>query len=168
MWKNILVAHDFSPCSERALRVAVDLARVHGAAIAIVHVSALPGDLSADTIVEPQGSRSPVSLADYTTRGARERLDEIAARIRREGISVVTKAVAGEAAQELLAAADELRANVLVIGSHGRTGLSHLLLGSVAEAVVRRASVPVVTVRSPSPEAEPTSEERDVQDELDG
>jgi nucleotide-binding universal stress UspA family protein len=80
----------------------------------------------------------------------------------------VTKAITGEIADEILAAAQDLEADVLVVGTHGRTGLAHLVLGSIAEKVVRRAAVPVVTVRSLSPEAEPTKEERDAEDELTG
>jgi nucleotide-binding universal stress UspA family protein len=92
----------------------------------------------------------------------------IAEPLRREGLVVLTKAVTGTFADEILAAAQELATDVLVIGTHGRTGLSHFWLGSVAEELVRRASIPVLTVRFPSPEAEPTMEERDAEDELAG
>ena len=124
MWKNILVPHDFSPCADRALRLAVELARVHRA--------------------------------------------EIAEPLRREGLAVLTKAVTGICGDEILVAARELGTDVLVVGTHGRTGLSHFWLGSVAEELVRRASIPVLTVRVPSAEAEPTIEERDAEDELAG
>lgn len=167
MWKNILVPHDFSPCAVKALRVAVDLARVHRAAITILHVSDLPENVTADTVVSPPGEPRALPVAEYTTRGARTRLEEVAEPLRRQGLSVLTKAVTGDIAKEILLAA-QTDTDVLVVGTHGRTGLSHLLLGSVAERVVRGASVPVVTVRSLSPEAEPTNEERDAEDELAG
>jgi nucleotide-binding universal stress UspA family protein len=168
MWKNILVPHDFSPCADRALRLAVELARFCGAEIALLHVSDLPGDLTEDVVVEPPGEGSALVLADYATRGALRRLDVIAEPLRREGLAVLTKAVTGTFADEILAAAQELATDVLVVGTHGRTGLSHLWLGSVAEELVRRAPIPVLTVRFPSAEAEPTTEERDAEDELTG
>jgi nucleotide-binding universal stress UspA family protein len=67
-----------------------------------------------------------------------------------------------------LRAARELRSDLIVVGTHGRTGLSHFWLGSVAETLVRLAPVPVLTLRSESPEAEPTREERQAEDELSG
>jgi nucleotide-binding universal stress UspA family protein len=168
MWKNILVPHDFSPCADRALRLAVELARVHRAEISLLHVSDLPDDLTADTIVEPPGEGSVLVVADYATRGALRRLEQIAEPLRREGLAVLTKAVTGICADEILVATRELGTDLLVVGTHGRTGLSHFWLGSVAEELVRRASIPVLSVRVPSVEAEPTIEERDAEDELAG
>jgi len=168
MWKNILVPHDFSPCADRALRLAVELARVHHATIRLLHVSDLPDNLAVDTVVEPPGEGAALVVADYATRGALRRLEVIAEPLRREGITVLTKAVTGNRADEILAAAGDCGAEVLVVGTHGRKGLSHFWLGSVTEEVVRRASIPVLTVRVPSPNAEPTIEERDAEDELTG
>jgi len=62
----------------------------------------------------------------------------------------------------------EVGADALVVGTHGRKGLSHLLLGSVAEKVVRSAPVPVVCVRTPARDATPIREETDIEDELAG
>ena len=168
MWKSILVPHDFSPCADRALHLAVELAKVHHAEITLLHVSDLPDDLTGDTVVEPPGEGSSLVVADYATRGALRRLDMIAEPLRREGRLVQTKAVTGTCADEILSAAQELGTDVLVVGTHGRTGLSHFWLGSVAEELVRRATIPVLTVRFPSPQVEPTIEERDAEDELAG
>lgn len=168
MWKKILVPHDFSPCAARATALASRLARVHGAEMALVHVSSLPPNLAPDAQVTPPGEEGPLSVDEYTTRGALRRLEAVAEPLRRGGISVLTRATTGEVAQEVLDAANELGADVVVVGTHGRTGLSHLLLGSVAERLVREASVPVITVRSPGPGAEPIPEERAVEDELAG
>ncbi len=168
MWKNILVPHDFSPCADRALLLAVELARVHRAGLSILHVSDLPENLARDAIVLPPGERSALPATEHATRGALRRLEQIAGPLRSEGLSVLTRAVTGDVADEILGAAQDLGADALVVGTHGRAGLSHLLLGSVAEKLVRHAPVPVVTLRSPSPEAEPTREERDAEDELAG
>jgi nucleotide-binding universal stress UspA family protein len=168
MWKNILVPHDFSPCAERALDVAAELAAVNGAAIAILHVSSLPANLSGDTRLQPAGEETTLRVDEYTTRAAIKQLEAIAEPLRRERIAVITRAVTGDVTEEILAATRALNADVLVVGTHGRTGLAHLLLGSVAEKLVRHAPVPVVTVRSRAPEAQPTDEERAVEDELTG
>jgi nucleotide-binding universal stress UspA family protein len=168
MWKKLLVPHDFSPCAERALGTAVELAKVHGAELALLHVSELPANLPFDTLVTPESTAGPLRVCDYMTQGARQRLDAIATPLRRAGFEVSTLAVTGDVAEQILALASEIDADVLVVGTHGRKGLSHLLLGSVAEKVVRGASVPVVCVRTPAGPATPTREESDVEDELAG
>jgi universal stress protein A len=168
MWKKLLVPHDFSPCAERALRTATGLARVHGAALALVHVSSLPENLPSDALITPADSDGPLRVDDYTTHGARQRLEDIAAPLRREGLAVATFAVTGGIKEQILALARQVEADALVVGTHGRTGLSHLLLGSVAESLVRVATVPVVCVRTSAPDASPTPEESAAEDELAG
>ncbi|MET0595949.1 MAG: universal stress protein [Polyangiaceae bacterium] len=169
MWKSILVPHDFSPCSDRALDYAVDVARVHRAGLTLLHVCALPDDLSDDTVVEPPEEGRALGIAEYATRGALRRLETIAEPRRREQqLTVATKAVTGACADEILRVAQEIEADLIVVGTHGRTGLSHLLRGSVVEEIVRRASIPVLTIRFHSSDAQPTSEERAAEDELAG
>lgn len=168
MWKKLLVPHDFSPCAERALRTAAGLAKVHGAALALVHVSSLPENLPAGAIISPADSDGPLRVDDYTTHGARQRLEAIAAPLRREGLAVATFAVTGKVTEQIVTLARQVEADALVVGTHGRTGLSHLLLGSVAESLVRVATVPVVCVRTSAPDASPTREESAAEDELAG
>ncbi len=168
MWKKLLVPHDFSPCAEGALRTAVELAKCHGSELTLVHVSELPPNLPQGTLVTPAGGAGPLRVDEYATGGALQQLDAIAEPLRRAGLQVNTFAVTGEVAEEILALALEVGADALVVGTHGRRGLSHLLLGSVAEDVVRSASVPVVCVRTPAREATPTREESDMEDELAG
>ena len=74
-------------------------------------------------------------------------LDEWCERARAAGIDADTRTAFGATPTEICAAADELGADLIVIGTHGRGGLSHALLGSVAEKVVRKAPCPVLTVR---------------------
>jgi nucleotide-binding universal stress UspA family protein len=168
MWKRLLVPCDFSACADAALALAIELARTHGAELSLLHVSDLPPNLEADArITSPDGAAS-MRVADYVTRGAATRLEAVAKPAREAGLRVSVRAVTGDVATEILRTADEQAASALVIGTHGRTGLSHLLLGSVAEKVVRAAKVPVVTVRLPGPEARATEEERAAEDELAG
>lgn len=168
MWKKLLVPHDFSPCAAQALATAVELAKLHGAELALLHVSELPANLPPDTLVTPTDAEGPLRVDDYTTRGARQKLELIAEQLRGEGLAVRTIAVTGDVAHEILTLAGEIGAEALVVGTHGRTGLKHLLLGSVAEKVVRGASVPVVCVRTEGVEATPTREEQAAEDELAG
>jgi nucleotide-binding universal stress UspA family protein len=168
MWKKLLVPHDFSPCAERALGTALELAKVHGSELALVHISDLPANLPLDTLVTPPGGAGPLRVDEYTTRGARQRLDAIAEPLRRAGFVVTTLAVTGDVAEQILALATEVGADAVIVGTHGRQGLSHFWLGSVAEKVVRSAPVPVVCVRTPAREATPTREESDIEDELAG
>lgn len=168
MWKKLLVPHDFSPCAEHALRTAVELAKVHGSELTLVHVSELPANLPLGTLVTPPSGAGTVRVDEYMTRGARQQLDAIASPLRRAGLAVSILAVTGDVAERILALATEVGADALVVGTHGRKGLSHLLLGSVAEKVVRGAPVPVICVRTPARDATPTREESDVEDELAG
>jgi len=88
--------------------------------------------------------------------------------LRNDGLSVETLAVTGDVATEIVSAAQAKGVDAIVMGTHGREGLSHLMLGSVAEKVIRRSEVPMVTVRWSRGQAEPTKEEREVEDELAG
>lgn len=174
MWKRILVPHDFSACAARAVDLACTLAeREPGAVLQLLHVSQLPPNLPLDAIVAPFGPNRPsTTIDDLTTSGARASLEDIVGPLRSRGIEARAIAVATasrDIAAEILYVAERERADVIVIGTHGRSGLSHLLLGSVAEKVIRGATMPVVTIRSSqAPDAEPTREEDVAEDELSG
>jgi len=171
MWKKLLVPHDFSACATRALAEALTLAKVHGATLTLLHVSPLPPNLPGDALITPPGEREAIRVADYTNRGATKELEAIAEPLRREGFDVRTLAVAatsGDVSSEICAVAKEVGSEAIVVGTHGRTGFSHLLLGSVAEKIVRRATIPVVTVRLHAAEATPTREESVAEDETAG
>jgi nucleotide-binding universal stress UspA family protein len=136
----ILVAVDFEEGSRRALELAKQLARGLGAEIALVHVYALPvyAYPGLDPVVFP-------TVIAQVTEAARRALDDLA---RTEG---VTRAVlrGGDTASEILVAARELGATMIALGTHGRKGIVHALLGSIAERVVRQSPIPVLTVRAP-------------------
>lgn len=168
MWKTILVPHDFSASAEAALRTAAELARVHRAMIVVLHVSNLPPNVPVDARIVPAAGADSVRLDEWVARGTSAKLEGVAAPLRAQGLEVATRARIGDIESEILAAALEDAASVIVMGTHGREGLAHVFLGSVAEKVVRRAPVPVVTVRTPGPETERTNEERAAEDELAG
>lgn len=166
----MLVPHDFSASAQRALEVAVELAGEARSEILLLHVSPLPPNLPPDTEVSLAGG-SGSRADDLVTRGARRDLAAIAMPLVARGLQVSTHAVcvgAGDVSEAILDAAREVGADAIVVGTHGRRGLAHLLLGSVAEKLVRTAHVPVVTVRTRSPEAAPTREESILEDEQAG
>lgn len=167
-WKRLLVPHDFSACAAQALALAADLAEQHGARITVMHATELPENLDAGTRVKPPGEAEPVRADVYTLRGARARIDELLEPLRARGLDVRSVAVVGDVSEAILETARAVGADAIVMGTHGRRGLSHLLLGSIAEKIVRHASVPVVTTRLPSPEIAHTVEERALEDELAG
>lgn len=138
MFKRILVATDFSEASRRAVELAASMARESGADFVVVHVSEIPvyGDIS-----------YPVDLVTSLTEGARARLEELVASLRDSTPGVKGALRIGVAREQILAAGTEVRADLIVLGTHGRRGVAHALIGSVAERVVRMSEVPVLTVR---------------------
>jgi nucleotide-binding universal stress UspA family protein len=144
--KRILVAVDFSPCSRAALKRASDLASAFGATLDLLHVWTVPVFLAPDTLVNsPGGDRAYVELAQ---KDAEIRTSEFMLKARADGIAVERSfARFGEAARTIVVEAEQGHYDLIAIGTHGRTGMSHLLLGSVAEKVVRLANRPVLTVR---------------------
>jgi len=138
---KILFPTDFSPASEHALKWATSLARDSGATISIIHVEEPP--------MAYGGGEMYVGFDDAATK------DEL----RRVLVQVVPtdhnvahehKLLVGNPADAIVHEAEAEGADLIVMGTHGRTGLTRLLMGSVAEAVVRRAKCPVLTVKQPA------------------
>jgi nucleotide-binding universal stress UspA family protein len=145
-WKRILCPIDFSDASRAALEAAAEVAKRYGAKVALFHAYPVPG------YTFPDGSfvASSKMLEELSDQAHRHLLEwkVIAEKL---GIAQVEIATAiGEPAHEILAFAKAQQADLLVMGTHGRTGIQHALMGSVAERVVRRSTCPVLTVR-PAP-----------------
>ncbi len=144
-WKRICCPIDFSDTARAAMEVSVDLATRFGAELTLLHAYPIPG------YTFPDGSvvASPKMLEELAEQAERH-LAEWKREAERLGAARVEIAKAsGEPASEIVAFAKERGTDLLVMGTHGRTGLTHALLGSVAERVVRRAGCPVLTVRLP-------------------
>lgn len=137
--KTILVPTDFSSPSRQALELAASLAKDHKAKIVVAHVMEPPP-------VYGEGQLA-YSFEDVGVEEARRQLATVVPSD--SAIKCEHKLMRGDAASQILHAAEELAADLIVMGTHGRTWLAHLLMGSVAEAVVRRATCPVLTVRQP-------------------
>jgi nucleotide-binding universal stress UspA family protein len=149
MIRKILVPTDFSPGAAAAIDEARMLAKAFEATLTLFHVYSLP------TYVFPDGSTF-VAGAEVTARiqhDVEEALSRAAQTI--HDVPVETRSQIGSAWDEIVRTAREY--DLVVMGTHGRTGLRHLFLGSVAEKVVRHAHCPVLTVRLPEGEARPPS-----------
>jgi universal stress protein A len=144
--KQILVPVDFSPSSYAALEDAASLARTFGAQLDVVHVWELPMLVSHEEIA--LGSGLPPAVVDAVSGRAQRLLERFVANARVKGITIRNaQAVPGEPYRMIVDIADEGHYDVIVIGTHGRKRLARVLLGSVAERVVRHASCPVLVAR---------------------
>lgn len=146
MYQRILVAMDGSGTSDKALGEAIKLAQVHRATLRLVHV--------VDTAVMDVDDGGLVSLHEVLEalrHGGESLLGKAAARVREAGVEVETVMLEtqaiGRVATQIVEAAQDWPADLIVLGTHGRRGIVHLLLGSVAEDVVRMAVTPVLLIR---------------------
>ena len=146
-FKTILVATDFSHTSEHALEYAQALARSLGGTLHLLHV--VPDPVLASAWSEAY-AYDLTALGERLRREAAQQLAERAQSIR--DVAVTTEAIIGSPATLISVTAAERAADLIVMGTHGRSGLSHLFLGSVAERVVRTAPCPVLTMREPASE----------------
>jgi universal stress protein A len=142
--KRILVPTDFSAASEITLSYAMDLASRYGASLHLLHVL----EESSFTAAYPDGffAELPGMRTQMIEEGER-RLGEAAARCADATLDVTTQVVVGRPARAIVQEAEQMGADLIVMGTHGRTGFAHLMLGSVAEQVLRTAPCPVLTVR---------------------
>lgn len=145
-FRTILVPTDFSSCARRALDYAADLARASGALLVVHHATELPLGVHGSERIHPEGAREAVRVDEYARSTARAHLDDEAERLGGD-VRVITRAEIGSTVHSILQAAEEMGADLIVMGTHGRTGLRRGLMGSVAERVVRGATCPVLTLR---------------------
>jgi universal stress protein A len=144
--KRILVPVDYSPCSQSALAFASMLATRFGSVLDIVHVWDRPSYVTEVVLrrSEPVSGHSLIALVEANAE--RDLAEFLANAKLPDGIRPGGRLLSGDPTSAILA---DLKANppdLLVVGTHGRTGLTHALMGSVAEKLVRLAAVPVVTV----------------------
>ncbi len=162
--RKILYPTDFSECSETALAYAIDFAREYGAKLTVLHVVQVP---------DPYG---PYEAWAFNRHAVEEQLLEVSRQHIAEqlegkvpmGVEVDVQTAAGLPSRVIVDLAERDAYDLLVVGTHGRGGFTHIIMGSVAERVVRHAPCPVLTVRqtarmpgtegdAPEDEAEPES-----------
>ncbi|MFO8006157.1 MAG: universal stress protein [Candidatus Brocadiia bacterium] len=142
---KIVCAVDFSKYSDHALRYALSLARLFGAELTVVHVVEMPFLPSYSMAGVPDLSMPVEELEE----NAREHLNEKLEQCRSEHADVEAEVLTGSPFVEIIDFARQVEADLIVMGTHGRSGLRQLLIGSVAEKVVRKAPCPVLTVKHP-------------------
>jgi nucleotide-binding universal stress UspA family protein len=142
--RRILHPSDFSPASRAAFAKAVAMAKADRAELMVAHVLAFPTPILSDGYVSPK-------FYDDLTRSMRaegeKQLDKLVVKAKAGGVRARGLLLEGMPADAINRAARSKRADVIVIGTHGRTGLARLFMGSVAERVVGGAPCPVLTVR---------------------
>jgi nucleotide-binding universal stress UspA family protein len=146
-YRNVLVATDGSDCARKALARGIDVARANGAALHLLSVVAVPA-LGADVHPEIQLTAleaSAETIVEEATDVAKDAdVDSVEGTVERgSSVPETIRSYVGEHGVDLV-----------VVGTHGRTGFDRYLLGSVAEQLVRTSPVPVLTVRAPPPDAE--------------
>jgi nucleotide-binding universal stress UspA family protein len=148
MYKRILVPIDGSPTAKRGLDEAIRLARHHGARLCLVHVTGL-------FIVTPLLGRGDYvgDIMDYLRDSGSRLLEQAARLVRKRGVAAETVMLefdGSHAADAIVQHAKKWRANLIVMGTHGRRGISRLALGSDADLVARTSPVPVLLVKARS------------------
>ncbi|MBE9502708.1 MAG: universal stress protein [Proteobacteria bacterium] len=141
--KKILCPTDFSEAAKKAFEYAVFLASSQHAELVLLHVvDQLHGFDNYEIL-----SLTPQEISERMETHAYENMSDILDQIK-GSIAIETAVEHGKSSVQIIEKAREVKADIIVMGSHGRTGLSHVLIGSVAETVVRHASCPVLVVKN--------------------
>jgi nucleotide-binding universal stress UspA family protein len=145
MWlkKKILVATDFTESAQAAADIALELAQTFRVPLVLVHAFLAPGTGYAGVLMGPAED-----YARLYEQAQRESLEKERARLAAGGTEVSAMLKPGVAWEEVLSAAQQVDADLVVVGTHGRRGLPRAVLGSVAEKIVRLSPVPVLTVHA--------------------
>jgi universal stress protein A len=143
--RRVLFATDFSKASSRAFTTAVAMAKVHGAALIIVHVIIpIPPIVSKQYISAETWQEIDRQARHWSQRRLRKLIEKATS----AGIRAVGLILDGSPAQQIVNAARSRQTDLVIVGTHGRTGFTKFILGSVAGRVIATAPCPVVTVRS--------------------
>jgi nucleotide-binding universal stress UspA family protein len=142
--KKILVPIDLGETSNHALDYAIDLAKALGASVTVAHSYVIP------VYAFPDGAIiSSPELAAKLSDAAQKNLDAAVNARKERGVEITSILTNGVPSDEVTRLAQELRADLIVMGTHGRRGLPRALLGSVAETVIRTSSIPVLAIHGP-------------------
>jgi nucleotide-binding universal stress UspA family protein len=148
--QRILVPVDFSENARAVLEWAAHLAEEHASRVVLLHVYHLPVEFQ-----QLEGAYLPPDFWSNVKNEAEQQIGRYAADLRGRGIEVEALVREGYPATVIIEEAESQGADLVVIGTHGHTGLKHLLLGSIAERVVQKAPCPVLTVKTTPAQAAP-------------
>lgn len=143
-FRRILYATDFSNASRPAFAKAIEVARANRAELLIAHVLPSVGPLGAEGYVTP---RMYEEMETAIRRGAEKRLNSLLERARKARVRHKGLLLRGLPHEEISSAAKSKKADLVVVGTHGRTGMARVFLGSVAARVISAAPCPVLVVR---------------------
>lgn len=147
---KIVAATDFSEDSNNALALAQDLAQKFSAEMVVLHVDQPLAPVMMTPELGPAMDVGAMGrIAEEQRLLAQKELDKIGGKLREAGLKVKVLLKVGSPFLEIIHTAQSENADLIVLGTHGRTGLAHVLMGSVAERVVQKAHCPVLTVRHP-------------------
>ena len=142
--RRVLHPSDFSSASRGAFAKAVDIARDNKAELILLHVRALAIPMMGDGYVSPQVYQQ---FEDASRTSAEKQMEKLVGEAKKRGVRARGLVSEGVAHEQIVRAARGQKADMIVMGTHGRTGVSKLFLGSVAGRVISTAPVPVLTVR---------------------
>ncbi len=145
--KTIVLPTDGSECSAKAMTYALSFAKQYGARVVALHVIDRRWEDQTRVAFAEVGQDLTQKIRKGYEEEARRILQEVVAAADKAGVSVETRVLAGIPFEEIVRVGKDVSADLIIMGTHGRAGMSHLLLGSVAEKVVRRSPCPVLTVR---------------------
>jgi nucleotide-binding universal stress UspA family protein len=148
-WRTLLVPHDFSSSANHAAAIARDEAKLHDARLVLLHVVELPAFGPDTALILPDKNEPPIGMREYAVRSAEAHLDDIVDRLASDGVPATGFVRVGNPVDEINRFASDEDVDVIVMGTHGRTGVRRLVAGSVTERVVRTAAVPVLAIRHP-------------------
>ncbi|MEL6345923.1 MAG: universal stress protein [Myxococcota bacterium] len=153
---RILVPVDFSGCSMAAARAAHAMAERFSASVVLLHVPELPGAVQPDALIHPEPGAPGIPLQEYIEKRSAERFKPY-----RELFGPLLEKAQVEpskyTAEVIIRISDEVGADMIVMGTHGRRGIQRLLMGSVTEKVLRQTTRPVLVIRGDDGENAPTS-----------
>lgn len=146
-FQRILLATDFSETAACATDLALLMARNFNASLDVLHVLETETPIMMDGVVY-----LPADYYDNLEKQAAEKLEEVIPRTERDKLSVTLALRKGAPFVEIVRYARDQKVDLIVLGTHGRGALAHVIMGNVAERVVRKASCPVLTVKHPNHE----------------
>lgn len=142
-FKTILYATDFSESSEHAFDYALSMAKQYDAKLVLIHVINEPVDLRGFYVPHISFDK----LEEEIEEGAQKMMDQFCRTNMLDFNNYESSVTPGIPFDEIIKKAEEVDADLIIMGTHGRTGLDHVLFGSTAEKVVRKATIPVMTIR---------------------
>ena len=164
--KKILFCADFSENSEPAREVAVDYAKAFGAQLLIIHVidaNSFPHyvDWVGESLSAGWADEAVKQIVERAKESASLRLESLASECGKDVEHVESYCRIGSPASEIVALAGKESVDLIVIGTHGRTGVKHLVMGSIARSVLKKAHRPVLIVEAPPEKGESSEEPRE-------